>query len=83
MSIAELIQTMNQGRELEFSLLGNSYFLSPVYIAGFFVNQFSIYDNNQKKVIFTGSLNEVINYHFLPNMSLAESINMFNFEYFL
>lgn len=65
------------GREIEFALNGKDYFISHDEI------EYNIWSESEKKYIFIGRLEEVLNYKFSGGMSLEENFEKFTIKFIL
>lgn len=83
MTTGEIVNILLQGREIEFSLDGHAFFLAPLYSDGMFSNKYTLYDVVEKRVIYTGELNEILVFEFSQNVSLEKSSHRFSFEYIM
>lgn len=83
MTLLELVNYLNQGREIEFSIFEHSYFLTPVCLEGWPVGKYRIYDNQKHCYIFEGSNQEILAFDFLANISFKNALSKFSFDYIL
>lgn len=79
----ELVIALNMGREIEFSYKEKSYFLTPNYSKQWYYF-LEVEDFNGKwKKIFTGKIDEILNFKFEGIHSLHDDIKEFEFNYIL
>ena len=79
----ELVIALNMGREIEFSYKEKSYFLTPNYSKQCYYF-LEVEDFNGKwKKIFTGEIDEILNFKFEGEHSLRDDIKEFEFNYIL
>ncbi len=83
MTLQNLISYLNEGREIEFSLDKNMFFLAPLYSDEGVLQSYYIYCENTKKDIIVGTLEEILSYEFIPQVSLKSSIDLFSFDFIL
>ena len=83
MTLFELKQYLEQGREIEFSLFSNSYFLYPLFENEKFTNSFAIHDSLLGNDIVLGNLEAILSFEFAPGISFIKKIDYFKFEYIL
>ncbi len=83
MTLSELINYLEQGREIEFNLYDSEYFMSILYLDNLTDEKYYIWDNTQKYDIIIGSMNDILSYKFNGNISLKENIEKFSFRYIL
>lgn len=83
MSLFELCEYIENGREIEFDYNNEQYFLAPLYLNDIFMGKYYIYSLKNKKNIFVGNLNEIITFNFDKNISLKTNIDLFVFKYIL
>ena len=80
MTIDMLCNYLCQGREIEFSLYNNDFFVSKVFDDK---ETYYIYDDTQKRTLIKSEINDILNYEFVKNISFSKSINSFVFKYVL
>lgn len=80
LTLEELIYELKLGREIEFSLHGNQYFMS--YCENL-VSTYYIWDCQEHQRLCQGSLEDVLNFRFEGTHSFQNSISFFSFDYIL
>ena len=83
MTLPDLMNYLNQGREIELSIDGQAFFLSPIYSQGISSGEYGIYDNQKQCCIFAGSKTEILEYQFFPDVSFSKALYKFSFDYVL
>ena len=83
MTLLELVNYLNQGREMEISIDGQSFFLTPTCSQGMSSGKYSIYDNQKQCYIFVGSKADVLEYQFFTDVSFKKALCKFSFDYIL
>lgn len=83
MTLLELVNYFQQGREIEFSILEHSFFITPVCFEGQSIEKYRIYDNQKLCYIFEGSANEILEFQFFSNSSFKTDLSKFTFDYIL
>lgn len=84
MDINRLVLYLNQGREIELSCYQSQYLLTPDYdnCKSNEIHYF-IYDCRIEENIFSGTINQVINYKFLEQYTLQNNLDTFHIAYVL
>lgn len=83
MTLVELTQHLHDGREIEFSFCSHRYFISPDFVSGKFEGNYTIYDNDEHKTVFSGPMEDLLCFKFAPFLVFSECIPLFNIEYVL
>lgn len=83
MSQNELVQHITMGREIEFLYNQQSYFLGPQYDSNQCFLQFYVYAVESKKTIVAGTLDDILDFEFAPQISLRNNFELFQFAYIL
>lgn len=83
MTVSELIDYMQCGREIEFAFDGYHFFLAPLFLDGEFSGKYYIYDEEHKKSIFVGMLKDVLLFEFAPSITLGKRMDRFELRFVL
>ena len=81
MTINELCDYLNKGREIEFEMGNHQYFISPMFSGKQFLGKFIIYDSNTNRPIFSGPLNELLSFEFADGVSFQRAFDFFEITY--
>ena len=89
--LSDLYEALLLGREIEFKLNENDYFLQPYYDDPHINDlnyplKYVIYDCADKKnvsKVFIGTIDNVLKYNFLSKFSLINNFEKFTIEYIL
>ena len=82
-SLSELIDYLQQGREIEFSFQRKNYFMSYIDDEIDGEEKYFIWDSERQLQIFCGTLHNLLKYQFAENISFESQIEQFNFQYIL
>ena len=83
MTLPGLVNHLLSGREIEFTLDSHNYFLAPLYLDGKFSGSYYIYDVKSQGTVFSGSLDDILSFEFVPSITLLTNISLFNFRYIM
>ena len=83
MTVDELIKYLEQGREIEFALYEESFFMSFLCTEEAPVEKYYIWNNENKCDIVIGSIDDLLSYKFSRGMTLKDNIEEFSFQYIL
>ena len=78
MTVSELMQYLEQGREIEFSIAEKEFFMS--YLDP---EKYYIWDPRKKCDLVVGSIDDVFSYLFEEGTTLKDHIEKFSFQYIL
>lgn len=76
---SEFVEALYRNHEIEMKLLGYSYFLSP-FMDGCAENEYAILDVNTRKIIFNGTIEQLVLYPFDEKRTLKANFQDFNIE---
>lgn len=79
MTLTQLVQYLEQGREIEFRLCEHEYFMAMTDSEGVYY----IWDVIQKRDLVSGNLEDVLSYLFNGKICLKDNIEKFSFDYIL
>ena len=83
MTVNELIKYLEQGREIEFTLYNESFFMSFLCEEELLIEKYYIWNNEKKCDIVIGSIDDLLLYKFNNGMTLKDNIEEFSFQYIL
>ena len=83
MTLDELIAYINDGREIEFKLENEEFFVAPVYKGEVFTGKYSIYNNISDKYVVIGDIMQIISFEFEGSFSFKNDIEKFEFKFIL
>lgn len=78
MTVLELIQYLEQGREIEFSIAEKEFFMS--YLES---EKYYIWDSQKKCDLVVGCMDDVLSYPFEEGITLKDNMEQFSFQYIL
>ena len=83
MNIQDFIAYLTQGREIEFRLNGNDYFLQPDYKNNQGYILYYCENSDNSKEIYRGNHNDILNYDFGSGVCLQNDFDLFEFSFVL
>ena len=83
MKIPQLIEYLQQGREIEFSFESTLFFMSSDWGNEKQLGEYYIFSNEMNKVVAAGTIDELLSFEFRTGVSLQKNIDQFSFEYIL
>ena len=78
MTVSELIEYLEQGREIEFAVAEEKFFMS--YLEP---EKYYIWDSQKKCDLGVGCMDDVLSYTFEKGITLKDNIEQFSFQYIL
>ena len=82
-SLAEFLEAVELGREIEFSLDGNQLFISRSDNGDCLKPIYYIWDCQKDSLLYKGTIKDILNYSFDGKVSLKDNFEAFQFAYIL